>query len=100
MQVFDMLCLAAVYKMSFQNGTGAPMDGFMIQFNKNSFGLAPANQNIPVGSIAAGATSPATLPLSQNAGMLSPAAMSPVLQVRGHEKATFLSQTQRNAAVT
>lgn len=70
-----------VYKLAFHNGTGAPMDGFMIQFNKNGFGLAPANQSVPVGSIEPGATGQASVPLSQTQAMQSPAALSPALQV-------------------
>lgn len=30
------------YSMLFENNSQIPLDGFMIQFNKNSFGLAPA----------------------------------------------------------
>lgn len=53
----------------------------MIQFNKNAFGLAPASQNIPVPSITPNASSRASLPVSQNASMLSPAAATATLQV-------------------
>ena len=28
------------YDISFENGTQGVLDGFMIQFNKNTFGLA------------------------------------------------------------
>lgn len=30
------------YSMLFENNTQVPLDGFMIQFNKNTFGLASA----------------------------------------------------------
>lgn len=30
------------YSMLFENNTQVPLDGFMIQFNKNTFGLAAA----------------------------------------------------------
>ncbi|KAK9812096.1 hypothetical protein WJX73_006205 [Symbiochloris irregularis] len=71
-----------VYKIALANGTQAPMDGFMVQFNKNAFGLSPANQNIPVGSVAPGQTATADLVLNQAAGMLNAAAgTTPTLQV-------------------
>lgn len=35
-----------IYNMQFSNGSAAPVDGFMIQLNTNSFGLQPANQVI------------------------------------------------------
>ena len=79
---FHRLCVcSAVYAFEFQNGAGAALDTFMIQFNKNSFGLAPANQVIPLQTIAPGATARATVPLTQNASMLSPTAATPILQV-------------------
>lgn len=31
-----------VYSMLFENNSQIPLDGFMIQFNKNTFGLAAA----------------------------------------------------------
>lgn len=30
------------YSLLFENNTQSPLDGFMIQFNKNTFGLAAA----------------------------------------------------------
>ena len=67
--------------MSFANAAGQALDGFMIQLNKNTFGLAPASQNVPLpGPIAAGATVNALVPLVQNPPMAS-GAVSPVLQV-------------------
>lgn len=67
--------------MSFANATGQTLDGFMIQLNKNTFGLAPASQNIPLpGPIAPGSTVNALVPLTQNPTMAS-GAVSPVLQV-------------------
>ena len=53
----------------------------MIQFNKNSFGLAPANQSIAIATIQPGAAAKATVPLLQSQDLLSPAAASAVLQV-------------------
>lgn len=37
-----------VYKLSFSNSTPGTVSGLMIQFNKNSFGLVPASQEINV----------------------------------------------------
>ena len=73
----------AVYKLQFHNGTQGPLDNFMIQFNKNSFGLAPGTQNVPVPQLEPGSTHTAVLPLVQNPTLVSPTAASSVLQVRG-----------------
>ncbi len=54
----------------------------MIQFNKNSFGLAPGTQNVPVPQLAPGTSQTAVLPLVQNPTLVSPTAASAVLQVR------------------
>ena len=67
--------------MHFQNGTDGPLDNFMIQFNKNSFGLAPGSQNVPVPQLGPGSSQTAVLPLVQNPALVSPTAASPVLQV-------------------
>lgn len=76
-----MHCVQPHYAMAFANATGQSLDGFMIQLNKNTFGLAPASQNIPLpGPIAAGATVNALVPLVQTPTMAS-GAISPVLQV-------------------
>ena len=53
----------------------------MIQFNKNSFGLAPGTQNVPVPQLAPNASQTAVLPLVQNPTLVSPTAASAVLQV-------------------
>lgn len=71
----------AVYKMHFQNGTQGPLDNFMIQFNKNSFGLAPGSQNVPVPQLGPGSSQTAVLPLVQNPALVSPTAASSLLQV-------------------
>lgn len=67
--------------MAFTNTTGQPLDGFMIQLNKNTFGLAPVHQNIPLqGPIPAGGSVNTMVPLVQNPNMGS-GAVSPILQV-------------------
>lgn len=70
-----------MYSLELHNGSGTPLDGFMLQFNKNTFGLAPATQNIPVPSIAPGASARAAVPVTQTPAMLSPGAANAVLQV-------------------
>ena len=81
----------AVYKLQFHNGTQGPLDNFMIQFNKNSFGLAPGTQNVPVPQLEPGSTHTAVLPLVQNPTLVSPTAASSVLQVRGRVHMPHLS---------
>lgn len=71
----------AVYSMHFHNGTGGPLDNFMIQFNKNSFGLAPGSQNVPVPQLGPGSSHSAVLPLVQSPALVSPTAASSLLQV-------------------
>lgn len=70
----------AVYTLELHNGGGVLLDGFMIQFNKNSFGLAPADQNVPVQPIAPRTTGRASVQITQDPSMLSPTAATPVLQ--------------------
>ena len=70
-----------MYQLRFQNETAQPLDGFMIQFNRNTFGLAPANQAVPVGVVAPRSSGSASIPLVQNPAMVSPAQASPALQV-------------------
>ena len=67
--------------MHFHNGSQGPLDNFMIQFNKNSFGLAPASQNVPVSQLGPGSSHSAVLPLVQNPALVSPTAASSLLQV-------------------
>lgn len=81
-QMLTAALMSAVYKLHFQNGTQGPLDNFMIQFNKNSFGLAPGTQNVPVPQLAPGSSQTAVLPLVQNPALVSPTAASAVLQVR------------------
>ncbi|RZC66784.1 hypothetical protein C5167_010467 [Papaver somniferum] len=67
------------YNMSFENNTQVPLDGFMIQFNKNTFGLAAAGQ-LQVPQLQPGTTASVLLPmvLLQN---LSPGPPTSLLQV-------------------
>lgn len=67
------------YSMLFENNTQIPLDGFMIQFNKNTFGLA-AGGPLQVPQLQPGALARTLLPmvLFQN---ISPGPPSSVLQV-------------------
>ncbi|KAG8097257.1 hypothetical protein GUJ93_ZPchr0013g35464 [Zizania palustris] len=67
------------YDISFENGTQAMLDGFMIQFNKNTFGLA-AGGPLQVPPLQPGASARPLLPmvLFQN---ISPGPPSLLLQV-------------------
>ncbi|KAG8063343.1 hypothetical protein GUJ93_ZPchr0003g18524 [Zizania palustris] len=67
------------YDVSFENGTQAMLDGFMIQFNKNTFGLA-AGGPLQVPPLQPGASARTLLPMVvfQN---ISPGAPNSVLQI-------------------
>ena len=70
---------APVYNLTFTNRAQIPLDGFQLQFNKNSFKLAPASQP-QVPPVAPGESRSCQVPLSfsgQSAGNNA----SPVLQV-------------------
>ena len=71
----------AVFRLAFSNGAGQALDGFMIQFNRNSFGLAPATQAVPLSSLPPGGSATVDVPLAQNAALLAPGAASALLQV-------------------
>ena len=43
-----------IYDLHFRNHTSGPLNGFMIQLNKNSFGLAPSQQELPIGTLMPG----------------------------------------------
>lgn len=73
---------AILYNLQFQNvNAGQALDGFMIQFNKNSMGLAPANQVIPVSSISPGAMANAAVQVVQSSNLVAQNPVSDVLQV-------------------
>lgn len=60
----------------------APVDGFMIQFNKNAFGLAPGATAVPLGTIAPGGSADASVPVALSAGQVAPGAAPNALQAR------------------
>lgn len=73
--------LQALYSLSITNASPTPVDGFMLQTNKNSFGLAPVNPVLPMGAIAPGATCSVLLPMTVDPAKLLPGAISTALQV-------------------
>eukprot|EP00884_Botryococcus_braunii_P018680 jgi/Botrbrau1/5496/Bobra.27_1s0033.1 len=70
-----------VYELVFHNATPQLLDGFMIQFNKNSFGFAPASQSIPLAPLSPGATQTGLVPVTLSTAMLAPGAATSLLQV-------------------
>ncbi|KAL7150383.1 hypothetical protein ABFS83_05G108400 [Erythranthe nasuta] len=67
------------YSMLFENSTQVPLDGFMIQFNKNSFGLTTgAPLQVPLLQPGTSASTLLPMVLSQN---LSPGPPSTLLQI-------------------
>ncbi|KAG9447673.1 hypothetical protein H6P81_013801 [Aristolochia fimbriata] len=51
------------YSMLFENNSQVPLDGFMIQFNKNTFGLAPSSP-LQVPQLLPGSSAMALLPMA------------------------------------
>ena len=70
-----------MFRLAFSNGAGQPLDGLMIQFNRNSFGLAPAAQAVPLGALPPGGSATVDVSLAQNAALLAPGATTALLQV-------------------
>jgi hypothetical protein len=58
---------------------------FPVQVNNNSFGLAPADQNVAVGTLAPGGSGSAQVPMAFNAAKLAQGPSNMKLQVRGPE---------------
>ncbi|KAK9841945.1 hypothetical protein WJX81_000273 [Elliptochloris bilobata] len=70
-----------VFRLAFSNSSAGALDGFMIQFNRNSFGLAPAAQAVPLGPLPPGGSATVDVPLAQNAALLAPGPATALLQV-------------------
>ena len=58
----------------------APVDGFMIQFNKNALGLAPGATAVPLGTVPPGGSADASVPVPLSAAQVPPGAAPNVLQ--------------------
>ncbi|QDZ20462.1 beta-4-adaptin [Chloropicon primus] len=69
-----------VYNLSFRNTTAGVLDGLMIQFNKNSFGLLPGGA-LQVPALQPGSSGAAKLPINVNVQGANPAPARSALQV-------------------
>ena len=69
-----------VYNLMFTNHTQGPLDGFQLQFNKNTFKLAPGGQP-QVPTISPGESRSCQVPLSFSGQPAGNGVASPVLQV-------------------
>ncbi|GIL87927.1 hypothetical protein Vretimale_6284 [Volvox reticuliferus] len=67
----------AVYQLALRNDTLAPVDGLMIQTNRNSFGLSPVSQVLAVSSPAGGAIPPGGLAPVRVPLLVDPAKVTP-----------------------
>ena len=73
--------LQVVFQLQFQNAAAVAIEGVMMQFNKNSFGLLPPAGALPVPSLPPGGSASVQLPISVNVGNATPPPASDVLQV-------------------
>lgn len=69
----------SVYRLSFVNRGPVPLDGFLFQFNKNAFSLAPGPFQAP--SVPPGGSAAALLPLTFTGANSAPAPPTAALQV-------------------
>ena len=70
-----------VYSLSFRNATQGVLDGLMIQFNKNSFGLMPGG-SLQLPALQPGSSGATKLPINVNVqNMVSPPPVRNILQV-------------------
>jgi len=69
--------------LTAHNGSPQALHNFMVQFNRNAMGLAPAAQAVAFGHIAPGATATAAIGTTPNQALLAPDAAPGTLQVRG-----------------
>ncbi|CAL8461997.1 g1528 [Coccomyxa elongata] len=72
---------APVFLLQLANTTQQSLDGFMVQFNKNSHGVAPASQVVQVPPLGPGETAGASVPLTTNPALINPAANPATIQV-------------------
>eukprot|EP00879_Flechtneria_rotunda_P010745 GHRR01011227.1.p1 GENE.GHRR01011227.1~~GHRR01011227.1.p1 ORF type:complete len:891 (+),score=379.26 GHRR01011227.1:368-3040(+) len=70
-----------VYYIHISNGSAQPVDGFMLQVNNNSFGLAPADQVVAVGTLASGASGSGQVVMTYSAAKHAQGPASTRLQV-------------------
>lgn len=70
-----------IYQMQVTNSTGAVLDGFMIQTNKNSFGISPQSPDMGLGVVAPGAVGNARIVMIADPNKLAPGPAVAQLQV-------------------
>uniref|UniRef100_A0A7S2WFD7 AP complex subunit beta n=2 Tax=Rhizochromulina marina TaxID=1034831 RepID=A0A7S2WFD7_9STRA len=81
-------------ELDISNQTQGPLQNLALQFNKNSFGLVPANASVNLPApIMPGASAPYTVPLSATPQMLAPGEPTTSLQIavkNMHTQAVFI----------
>lgn len=75
-----------VYQLHLSNGSAGLLDGFMLQVNSNSAGIAPADQVVAVGTLPPGGSGSAQVAMAHNPAKLAAGPFSPRVQVgRGRQ---------------
>lgn len=69
------------YQIQIQNSSPNPLDGFMIQTNRSSFGITPSNQVVNIPTLAPGASGRAVVPMTIDPAKVAPGPVAPTLQV-------------------
>mmetsp|Transcript_32785 Transcript_32785/g.83205 ORF Transcript_32785/g.83205 Transcript_32785/m.83205 type:complete len:911 (-) Transcript_32785:492-3224(-) len=69
------------YHVSITNSSQGPLDGLMIQTNKSSFGLSPANQVVAIPTLAPGAAGHAIVPMIVEPTKIVPGPPNAALQI-------------------
>lgn len=75
-----------VYHLHLSNGSAGPLDGFMLQVNSNSAGIAPADQVVAVGTLPPGGSGSTQVVMAHNPAKLAAGPFNPRVQVcrEGH----------------
>lgn len=69
-------------EMTVENQSPAPLSGFMVQFNKNSFGLQPTAANTGLPEIQPGSSSTCSVPIRVNPEFVPPPTKAPTDSVQ------------------
>jgi AP-1 complex subunit beta-1 len=69
-------------EISVENQSPAPLSGFMVQFNKNSFGLQPTAANTGLPEIQPGSSSTGSMPIRVNPEFVPPPGKAPTDSVQ------------------
>lgn len=91
------------YQLALRNDSAGPLDGFMLQTNKSTFGITPAVQVLPVAPIAPGATATCSLPMAFDAAKVAGGPVGTQLQVAlktGQQGVVYWTDNVPLAAVT